>query len=121
LAELFLEMTQSHESMRAEEIDAFASQLRVAEDHVRGYITTAMGYDLEFMRTLKHSYQQQRQEFTGLYARKLSEFLRHPRTHELLSRLNHKSQALLASRALVQQNTSDVVQSSGEVETSDRR
>jgi hypothetical protein len=69
---------------------------------------TLMGSDLEFMSTLKHSYQQKRQLFTELYARKLSEFLQHPCTEELPSRLNRKSEALLASRALVQQNTSDI-------------
>jgi hypothetical protein len=91
LADLFLEKAPSHKSMRPEKIRAFASQLKVAEDHVRGYITRATGSDLEFMSTLKHSYQQQRQLFTGLYARKLSEFLQHPCTEELISCLSHKS------------------------------
>jgi hypothetical protein len=107
-ADLFLEKAQSHEAMRPEEIDAFVSQLRVAEDYVRGYIMRAMGSDLEFMSTLKHSYQQQKHLFTALYARKLSEFLQHPCTEGLLSRLNSKSQALETSRAVVQQNTSDI-------------
>jgi hypothetical protein len=112
-----MERAQSQESMWPEEIDAFASQLRVAEDHVRGYATRATGSDLDFMSTLKHSYQQQRRQFTGLYARKLS-----------YGRVAFASQSqipgvgsLQSPGATKHQRHLHVVQSSGEVEASDRR